>query len=126
MEIDVDVELLRQIEQLFDMRIRIGIHIGTAADGLAAVVQGFDQKLFGAGIVGQAFLRKHADRDVDRPGIIALQRLDGLEPAQADARVDFDMGPHVRGAVHDGAFDHAGAARMDVIDRKIALHRRHR
>ena len=111
---------------LFEMRVRVGVHIGTAADRLAAVAQRRDQKFLGAGIVGQAFLRKHAERQIDRPGIVALQRLDRLEAAQADARIDFDMGAHPRGAVHDGALDHLCAARIDVLDREIALHRRDR
>ena len=36
------------------------------------------------------------------------------------------MGAHPRGAVHDGALDHACAAGIDVLDGEIALHRRHR
>ena len=126
MQVDIDVELLRQIEDLFEMRVRIGVHVGTAADRFAAVAQRRDQQFLGAGIVGQAFLRKHADREIDRPGIVALQRLDRLEAAQADARIDLDMGAHPRGAVHDGALDHLGAARVDVLDREIALHGRDR
>ena len=58
-----------------------------------------------------------------RPGIIALQRLDRLEAAQADARIDLDMGAHARGAVNDRALEHPGAARIDVLDGEIALHR---
>ena len=34
------------------------------------------------------------------------------------------MGAHARGAVHDGALDHPRAARIDVLHREIALHRR--
>ena len=60
--------------------------------------------------------------EVERPGVILLQRLDGLKAAQADARVDLDMGPHVRGAVDNRALDHAGAAGIDVFDGEIALH----
>ena len=125
-QVDIDVELLRQIEDLFEMRVRVGVHVGTAADCFAAVAQGRDQQLFGAGIVGQAFLRKHADREIDRPGIVALQRLDRLEAAQRDARIDFHMGAHPRGAMHDGALDHPRAARIDVFHREIALHGRDR
>ena len=103
--------------------MRIGVHIGTAADRLAAIAQGRDQELLGAGIVGQAFLRKHANGEIDGPGVIALQRLDRLKAAQADARVDLDMGAHPRGAGHDRALQHAGAALIDVLDGEIALHR---
>ena len=122
MQVDIDVEGLREIEQFFQMRRGIGVHIGTAADRLAAVAQGGDQQLLGAGIVGQAFLRKHAERQIDRPGVIALQRLDRLEAAQADARIDLDMGAHPRGAGHDRALQHPGAALIDILDGEIALH----
>ena len=61
-------------------------------------------------------------REIDRPGVIALQRLDGLETAQTDARIDLDMGAHPRGAGDNRALQHAGAARIDVLDGKIALH----
>ena len=126
MQVDIDVELLRQIKYLFEMRVRIGVHVGTAADRFATVAQGRDQEFFRAGIVGQAFLRKHADREIERPGIVALQRLDRLEAAQAYARIDFHMGAHAGGAMHDGALDHFCAARVDVLDREFALHRRDR
>ena len=67
MQVDIDIELLREIEQLFDLRVRVGVHVGTAADQLGAVAQRRDQQFLGAGIVGQAFLRKHADREIDAP-----------------------------------------------------------
>ena len=43
MQIDIDIEGLREIEQLFQMRRWIAVHIGAAADHLAAVAQGGDQ-----------------------------------------------------------------------------------
>ncbi len=36
------------------------------------------------------------------------------------------MGAHAGGAVHDGALDHFCTARVDVLDREFALHRRDR
>src|SRR6185295_20244301 len=68
-QVDIDVELLRQTKYLFEMRVRIGVHVGTAADRFAAVAQRRNQQVFGAGVVGQAFLRERADREIDRPGI---------------------------------------------------------
>src|SRR5712671_4671332 len=91
-QVDIDIELLRQIKYLFEMRVRIGVHIGTAADRFAAVAQRRDQQFLGPGIVGQALLRKHADREIERPGIAVFQRLDRLEAAQADAWIDLEMG----------------------------------
>ncbi|MFK4498202.1 hypothetical protein ABIF86_002493 [Bradyrhizobium japonicum] len=125
MEVDVDVEFLREIEDALEVRVRVGVHVGTAADRLAAVAQRLHQQLVAAGVVGQAFLREDAEGEVDGPGIVALQRLDGLEAAQGNARVDLDMGPHARRAVHDGAFEHFCAARVDVLDRKVLLHSGH-
>src|SRR6266404_1263397 len=124
MKIDIDIEGLREIEQLLDLRRGIGVHIGAAADQIAAVAQRRDQQLFSTGIVGQPFLWKDTDLQIDGPGVVALERLDGLKAAQSDARVDLDMGPHPRGAGNDGALDHAGAARIDILDREVALHGR--
>src|SRR6195256_2719885 len=122
MKMDIAIEGWREIEQFFDLRVGIGVHIGAAADQIAAVAQRRDQQLLGAGIVGQAFLGKDTDREINGPGVVALERLDGGKAAQSDARVDLDMGPHPRGAGNDGALDHAGAARIDILDREVALH----
>src|SRR5437868_6713025 len=90
MQVQVDVELLGEVEDACEMRLRVGVRIGTAADRIAAVAQRLDQQIFAAGIVGQAFLREDAERQVNRPGVVALERLDRLEAAQADARINFD------------------------------------
>src|SRR6266478_296389 len=120
-QIDIDIEGLREIEQLFELRHRIGVHVRATADQIAAIAQGGDQKLLGTGIVGEPFLREDADRKIDRPGVVALEHLDRLKAAQSDARIDLNMGPHPRGAVNDGALEHAGAAGIDVLDREVAL-----
>ena len=55
--------------------------IGAGVIGLAiarTAAQAFDQKLFRTGIVGHPFLRKHADLDVDAPGIVAGELFDRL------------------------------------------------
>ena len=122
MQVDIDIEGLREVEQLFQMRHGIGVHIGTAADQVAAIAQRVDQEFLGAGIVGEAFLRKHAQTEIDRPGIIALQRLQRRKTAQPDARVDLDMRAHPRGAGDNRAVQHPGAALIDVVNGKIALH----
>ena len=121
-QIDIDIERNSEIEQLFQLRHRIGVHVGAPADQIAAIAQRRIEKLFGAGIVGQSLLRKHADRKIDGPGVIAFERLDRLEAAQSDARVDLDMRPHPRGAVQNRALEHAGAAGIDILDGKVALH----
>src|SRR5256885_1879966 len=80
-QVDIDVEPLRELKDLFEMRVRVGVNKGPAANGFAAAAQCRDQQFLGAGIVGQALLRKHADRKIERPGIVALQRRDRLEAA---------------------------------------------
>src|SRR5260370_40503754 len=111
----------REAEHFLGLRSGCGDNIGPTADQVAAVAQGGDQKLLGAGIVGEPLLRKDADRKIDRPGVVALERLDRLKAAQSDARIDLDMGPHPRGAVDDGALERAGGAGIDVLDREVAL-----
>ena len=115
MEIDIDVETPCEIEDARDLAVRIAVGIGTAADQVGAVFARFDQKLEGAGIVVETFLRKHADFDVDGPGIVALQLADGAKTLQADARIDFDMGAHPRRALHDRLLQRAPRPRVDVI-----------
>src|SRR6267142_7118755 len=121
-KIDIDIEGLREIEQFFQLRHRIAVHVRATADQVAAIAQGGDQKFLGAGIVGEPFLWEDADRKIDRPGVVAPERLDRLEATQPDARIDLDMGPHPRGAVNDGALEHAGAAGIDILHREVALH----
>jgi hypothetical protein len=85
MEVDIDVEFLRKIEDAREMRVRVGVHVGTAADGFTALAERLDQQFLGSGIVGQALLREHTEFEIDRPGVVALERFDRLEAAQADA-----------------------------------------
>ena len=121
MKIDIDVELLRQIKYLFEMRVRIGVHIGAAADRFAAVAQRCNQQFLGPGIVGQALLRHHAELEVDRPFVFLDERLHALEAAQADQRVDLDMRAHARRAVLDASFERLAGALEDVLDRHGVL-----
>ena len=72
MKVDVAIEFLRDREDARDMAVRIGVGIGTPADQVRALLARFDQEFFGARIVEQSFLRKHADFEIDRPSIVAL------------------------------------------------------
>ena len=92
----------------------------------APLLAGLDQQLLGAGIVGQAFLREHADLEVERPGVIALERAYGVKAVEPDARIDLDMGAHARRALDDGFLQRALRARMDVGLGEGALGRGHR
>ncbi len=55
-----------------------------------------------------------------RPGVIARQLLDRVEPDHADARIKLDMGAHMHGAVADAALQRLLAARVDVLDGEVA------
>ncbi len=99
----------------------IAVGIGTAADQVGAGVQGLDQEFVAAGIIEQAFLRKRADLDIEGPGIIALQPADGAKTFQPDARVNFHMRAHPRGALHDRLFQRATAARDNIVLGKAEL-----
>ena len=121
MHVDVDVVVARQFEDAVDLARRIAVDIGRAADHAAAALEPLDQKFVGAGIVEQAFLRKHAKLQVDRPGIFLDQRQHAFEPAQADARIDLDMGAHVRGALQDRLLQRAHGAGVHVFRRESGL-----
>ena len=99
------------------------VEIGRGADRACAPAQALDQQFLGAGIIGEPLLRKDAEFDIDRPGVIARKLLDRLEPDHADARIEFDMGAHMHGALRDAALQRPLAARVNVLDREIALGR---
>src|SRR4029077_3268886 len=121
MHVDVDVELARQGEDAVDLALRIAVAIGRGAEHLDPLLQRLHQPLLGAGIVEQSLLRKDADLDIDRPGIVARQLPDAVEPGEADRRIDLDMRPDMRGAVQDGALERAAGARIDVLDGEALL-----
>ena len=70
MKIDVAIEAPRDLEDARDMSMRIAVGIRTAADQVRALLAGRDQQFFGARIVEQAFLREHANLDIDGPSDI--------------------------------------------------------
>ena len=126
MKVDVEIEAARDGEDARNLRRRIGVGVGAAADDVGALLAGLDQQFLGAGIVGQALLREHADLEVERPGVIALEGAYGVEAVEADARVDLDMGAHARRALDDGFLQGALRARVDVGLGEGALGRGHR
>jgi hypothetical protein len=104
-----------------DLLARIGVEIGHGTDGADAAAQTFDQKLLRAGIVGQPFLGKDAELDIQSPRIVARQLLDGLEPDHADAGIKLHMRAHARRPVRNAALQGLLAARINVLDREISL-----
>ena len=77
MEIDVEIEAPRDGEDARDLPVRVAVGIGTAADQVGARLASRDQQFLGAGVVEQSLLRKHADLEIDRPGVVALEAADG-------------------------------------------------
>jgi hypothetical protein len=80
MEIDVDVEPLGDREDALGLPVGIGVEVGSAADQFGAALAGGHEELLGAGIVDQPLLRKDADLQVDRPGVIGLRRRIASKP----------------------------------------------
>ena len=99
MHVDFDVELARDREDAVDLAARVGVEIGHGADRSRAAAQALDQQFLGAGIVGEPFLRKHAELEIDRPGIVARELADRFETDHADAGIEFDMGAHAHRAM---------------------------
>ena len=124
-DVDVGVVLAREFEDAIDLRGAVGVVAGRAAEHAGAALQALDQQLVRARVVGEAFLREHAHLHVDRPLVVARQRLDGLEPAHADAGVDFDLGAHARGAVQDAFLQRAFGALVRVFIGHRVFDRRH-
>ena len=94
-------------EDARDMAVRIGVGIWTPADQVRTLLARFDQEFFGARIVEQSFLRKHADFEIDRPSIVVLQSVDRAKAPKSDARVDLDMRAHAHGPLQDRFFQRA-------------------
>src|SRR5260370_19919994 len=84
MDVDVDVELASELENAPDLTCLIGIVARSAPDHGGAAFQAFYQQLIGSGIIGEPFLRKDADLDVDCPLVIGNQRLHSFEAAHAN------------------------------------------
>jgi len=74
-------------------------------------------------IVGQTFLRKDADFEIDSPSGIRRSAHARPQSAQADTRIDLDMGPHPGRAMQYRLLDGAPGARAHVLDRKGVLDR---
>ena len=119
MEVDIGVVLMRQLEDAADLALMVGIVARRAADRLGAAFQPFDQQFLDAGVIGQPVLRKDADLDVDRPSVIADQRLDAVKAAHADRRVDLDLGAHAGRAVDDAVFEGLRRPPSGVFDGQI-------
>ena len=125
MQIEIEVIDARELEHPIDLPTGIRVGVGCRADHTATLRQGSDHEFVGARFVEQAFLRKDADLNVDGPAVFLDQRTDALESTQADPGVDFELGPYVRSAVEDAAFQGTLAAGIDVCGSEAGLGPRH-
>ena len=121
MQVDVDIVFTRELEDAIDLAGRIAVGVRRAADRTAAAIERFDHQFLGAGIVEKPLLRKYADLQIDRPGVLLDKRQDAFEPAQTDAGIDFEVGAHVGGAVEDRLFQRAHRAAVDILGRECRL-----
>src|SRR5947209_7942955 len=103
MHVDIDIVVARDRKNAVDLAARIGIDVGDGADRIRAAPQPLDQELFGAGIIGEALLRKDADFEIDSPGIVAREFLDRIETDHLYAGIELDMRAHAHRAVLDAA-----------------------
>ena len=121
MHVDVDVVFSREIEHAMDLPGVIRIEVGRGADHAGALVQRLHQQRVGAGIVGQSLLREYAEFKIDSPGVVAFEGGDGLEGAEFDAAVEFDVRAHPRGAEFNAAFQGLSRAAIGVLDGEAVL-----
>src|SRR5579864_6007393 len=101
MHVDVDVELARKRKDALDLTGMVRIIAGGAADNLSAAFEPLHQQFFGPSVVGQAFLREHADLDLDRPFVVVDQRHYGIEPTHPDPGIKLDLRSHACRPMHN-------------------------
>ena len=125
MHVDIHVELARQVEDAVDLSGMVRIIVRRRADHLRAAVQSLDQQRIRSRIVSQTLLREHAHLNVDRPGVVAPQRIDRLEAAHLHAAIELQMRAHPCRAVTDAFLQRAAGTRVHILDRERVLHRSH-
>ena len=87
----------------------------------APPVEGLNQKIVGVGDLREPFLRECADFNINGPGVILRRLHDTLEGDQEGRRIDFNMGPHPGGTIHDTFLQGTAGALMDVLNRETAF-----
>ena len=124
MHVDLGIVFARDGEDAIDLAARVAVEIRRRADRARAAAQALDQQLVGAGIVDQPLLRKHAEFDIDAPGVVTRQLLDRVEADHADTRIELDMGAHMHGTVADAALERLFASRENILDGELLFGRR--
>ena len=122
-DVDVDVKFLAERENAPDLLRPVGIVARGTAYGVRAALQCLAHNGLRAGHIGPAFLQKDAQLQIHAPRVILREALDRIEAAQADVRVDFDMGAHVADAVQQTLLERRACARVNVLDGERVLYR---
>src|SRR5262245_45784302 len=76
MEINIEIESLGDCKDARDLPVGVTVGVRAAAKRIRTGLACRYQQVFSAGIVEQAFLRKHADVEIDRPAVVLLETLD--------------------------------------------------
>src|SRR5260370_10626339 len=123
MEIDVEVVSPREVEDAGDLLHVVAVVAGCTANGrnVISTLDRLDQQSLGAGYAGHAFLEENTDLEIDGPSVIPGQRLDGLEPDEAAARIDLDVRAHPRRALEDRGLQRRLRASVDVLEGEMTL-----
>ena len=125
MHVDVDVELLRELEDAVDLASRVAVRVRRSPDHACAASQRLDHQLVGSRVVQQPLLREDAELEVDRPAKLVDEREDTLDAGETDPRIDLDVGAHMRRPVEDRLLEGASRPVVDVLRSERLLRERH-
>src|SRR3569833_3259780 len=114
-KIDVNIEAVGKVEDTRDLTARIVVGVRTSTDQVRSFFASLGQQFVRALMVQQSFLGKHANLQIDRPGKIMFQPLDGAEAAQADARVDLNMSAHMHRALQNHLIQNEASANIYIF-----------
>ena len=120
-EVGVHAKFNREIEHDVDVPVRVGVVVRHAAHQIGAGPQRLTQEGLGTGGLQNPLLGKGAELQVDRRGVLALQRGEGLEAHQPNDRIDLRVAPHRGGALAHRHIQHAASPRLDVLAGEPAL-----
>ena len=126
-EVDVDVAVVleRKLEDAPDLAGVVGVVSRCTADHVGASLQRRLHVAVGLRRIGPALLGEDAQLQIDAPGVVGRELLQGLEAAQADVGIDLHVGAHVGDAVQDALLQGLGGPRVDVLHRESGLDRGH-
>jgi len=119
--VHVDIVFACQLEDAAVLSVIVGIVSGCGINTARPPVDGLNRKIVGVGDLREPFLRESADFNINGSSVILRRLHDILEGDQAGGRIDFDMGPHSGGTIHDTFLQGTAGALMDVLNRETAF-----